>query len=136
MIKKIAPLQYAIFLYELTLKAVGNLPAGRQVKKKVNDFFEVLVKNNDSGKISEIIREFEAYEKKQRGVEDVEIISARPAGLALKRQVSGLLKDGGKSEIKETVDPDMIGGLTMIIGDTMIDGSLRRKLRELKKVLS
>ena len=126
---KITPFQYAIFLYQITLKTPD-------VKKKVNDFLGILAKNNDLGKINEIMREFEAYEKKQRGAEDVEIISARPAGQALKRQVFGLLKDGGKPEIKETADPDLIGGLTMIIGDTMIDGSLRRKLRELKKVLS
>jgi len=126
---KITPFQYAIFLYQITLKTPD-------VKKKVNDFLGILAKNNDLGKINEIMREFKAYERKQKGIKEVEIISAKPLGASAKRQISESIKDGGKSEIKETVDPDLIGGLTMIIGDTMIDGSLRRKLRELNKALS
>lgn len=127
--KKITPLQYAIFLYEMTSKAIG-------VKKKVKDFLEVLAKNNDLGKTDKIISEFEMYEKKQRGIKEVEIISAKLLRAGIKKQIAELIKDGGKSEIKESVNPDLIGGITVTIGDMMIDGSLSRKLRELHSVLS
>lgn len=127
--KKITPLQYAIFLYEIT--------SGKSdIKKNIKGFIEILVKNNDLGKIDEIIKEFEAYEKKQRGVKEAELISAEPLAAGVKKQISELMKGAGRLEIKEIVDPDMIGGLTMIIGDTMVDGSLRRKLAELKKTLA
>ncbi|MBI2041560.1 MAG: ATP synthase F1 subunit delta [Candidatus Nealsonbacteria bacterium] len=124
---KITPLQYAIFLYEITLKTTD-------IKKKVKGFLEFLARNNDLGKINKIIKEFEIYERKQKGIKEVEVISIKPLAASVKRQIAESIKNGG--EIKETVNPDLVGGLTVIIGDTMIDGSLRRKLRELNKALS
>ena len=34
--------------------------------------------------------------------------------------------------MKQKVDPELIGGFTVMIGDRMIDGSVARQLRELK----
>lgn len=127
MTKKITPLQYAIFLYEITLKRP-------EIKKQINGFLGILAKNNDLGKIDEIVKEFEKYEKKQKGIKDVEIISAKPIAKDIKTQI--LEAVGGKTEVKEVLDPDLIGGVVVTIGDMMIDGSLRRKLKELSKILS
>ena len=131
MIKKITPLQYAIFLYEITLKK-GKI----EVQKLVKDFLGILAKNNDLAKAGEIIKEFEIYERKQKGVREVEIISARPLAQELKKQIVGKLKQGGDIEVRESVNPDLLLGVVLTINDTMIDGSLRNKLRELNKVLS
>ena len=125
---KITAQQYAIFLYEITRKE-------SEVKKMTQGFLEILAKNNDLGEIDEIIREFEMYEKKQKGITGVELVSAKPIAAAVKKQISELIKDG-KPEIQESVNSDLLGGITLIIGDMMIDASLRRKLGELKKVLS
>lgn len=128
---KITPLQYAIFLYEITL---GKKE--REIGKITKDFFKILVKNNDFNKIKEIVKEFEIYEKKQKGIRDLEIISASPLALAVKKQIVKLMGGSKDLEVKETVNAELIGGLTLIMGDTMIDGSLRRKLKELNKLLS
>lgn len=129
MTKKITPYQYAIFLYEITREK-------SEIQKTIKGFIGILAKNNDLGRIDEIIREFEAYEKKQRGIREVELISAKPLSSAVKNQITELVKERGEAEIKETVNPDLLGGITLIIGDMMIDGSLRNKLRELNKLLS
>ena len=125
---KITPFQYAIFLYEITRKP-------SEVKKTTKDFLRVLLKNNDLGKIDEIVREFERYEKKQMGITEVELISAKPVAPTVKKQISELIKDG-KPEIKESLDPDLIEGMILIVGDMMVDGSIRRKLEELRKALA
>ncbi|MBI2042376.1 MAG: ATP synthase F1 subunit delta [Candidatus Nealsonbacteria bacterium] len=124
--KKITPLQYAIFLYELTSQ-------GANITKQINEFLGVLAKNNDLSKIREVINDFEKYEKRQRGAQDVEIISATPLAKDLRTQILSAI--GGKIDVKETVNPELLGGAIVTVGDTMIDGSLRRKLKELSKVL-
>ena len=128
MTKKITPLQYAIFLYEITRKP-------SETKKMTKDFLEILAKNNDLAKIDEIVNEFEKYEKKQMGITEVELISAKPVAPTVKKQISELIKDG-KPEIKESLDPDLIEGMILIVGDMMVDGSIRRKLEELRKALA
>jgi F-type H+-transporting ATPase subunit delta len=126
---KITPYQYAIFLYELSSDK-GD------IKKKIKEFIGVLEKNNDVGKIASIIKEFDAYEKKQRGVRSVEVISAKPINKEVKEAIKKAIKGKGEPEIKETVDPDVLGGLILISEDMMIDGTFRKKIRELNKSLS
>lgn len=126
---KITPFQYAVFLYEITFKK-------HEVKKIIKDFFDVLIKNNDLGKIKDIMREFEAYEKKQKGIKEIAIASAEPFSREFKKQIRAAAKGLGISAMEESINPDLIGGLTLVVGDTMIDGSLRNKLRELNKALS
>lgn len=127
--KKITPLQYAIFLYEITSRKTD-------IKKNIRGFIEILAKNNELGLVNKIIEEFEAYEKRMKGIYDVEIASAKPLESGIKKQVIDSLKNYGKIEIKESVNPDLIGGLTLTVGDMMVDGSLRSRVAELKKALS
>lgn len=129
MTKKITPFQYAIFLYEVT-------PQGVDINKRVKGFLGILAKNNDLGKAGEIIKEFEKYEKKIKGIKDVEISSAKPIAKDAKMQILEAIKNKNGLELKETVNPDLLGGIIVTIDDMMIDGSLRRKLRELSKILT
>jgi len=126
---KITPNQYAVLLYETTLEI-------RTAEKAIKGFLEILAKNNDLGKIAEIIREFEIYERKQRGVKDIEIISAKPLTREVKKQIMEDLESEGKIEVKETVNHDLLAGMIVIEGDMMTDGSLSKKLRKLSKSLS
>lgn len=126
--RKITPLQYAIFLYEITSEK-------QDIKNNIKGFVEILAKNNDFSKINEIIRRFETYDKKMKGIYDVEITSASPLESAAKKHIIESLKNYGKIEIKEAVNPGLIAGITLTIEDVMVDGSLKNKLRELEKVL-
>lgn len=125
--KKITSRQYAILLYEITFKAPD-------INKRIKGFLGILAKNNDIGKISEIIKEFEKYEKKQKGIKDVEISSAKPVSKDVKTRILKVIKN--QADVKETVNPDLLGGMIVTVDDMMIDGSLRKKLRELSKALT
>ncbi len=39
---------------------------------------------------------------------------------------------GKKIDMKVVVDPDLVGGVSVRVGDTVIDGSVARRLDELK----
>ena len=128
MIQKITPFQYAVLLYELTSD-------GKEAAKKLKAFFGFLAKNNDLGKIKQIIKEFEIYEKKRKGIREVEIASARPLAKEEKKLLLEAIGDG-KMEVIESIDENLLGGMTLTIGDMLIDGSLRKKLRELHRALA
>ncbi|HUP86252.1 MAG TPA: ATP synthase F1 subunit delta [Acidimicrobiales bacterium] len=44
-------------------------------------------------------------------------------------------RTGKKVSVKVTVDPSVLGGIIATIGDTVIDGSIRRRLDQLKESL-
>lgn len=55
----------------------------------------------------------------------------------LQRLQQALSQATGKTvEVRNIVDPDVIGGIVARIGDTVIDGSLRGRLQDLKEQLS
>ena len=57
------------------------------------------------------------------------ILYRRTARRACSRAVEAT---GKKVEVKALVDPDVMGGVVAKIGDTVIDGTIRHKLEQLK----
>ena len=42
---------------------------------------------------------------------------------------------GKRIEVKVVVDPSVLGGIVATIGDTVIDGSVRHRLEQLKETI-
>jgi len=80
---------------------------------------------------------FEAILKKMSGLVDVELTSSfeLPGDVVERVQavVSGSL--GKQTMIHVVVDPGLIGGMTLRIGDTLIDGSVRAQLAKIEEQL-
>jgi F-type H+-transporting ATPase subunit delta len=66
-----------------------------------------------------------------------EVTSAIPLNEEqLKRLGDALSKrTGQRVSVRATVDPSVLGGLIVTIGDTVIDGSVRRRLEQLRETL-
>ncbi len=71
------------------------------------------------------------------GAEVVEVTTAIPLEDKDRLELSKRLTDAVKKPIvmKTKVDKDIVGGIIIRIGDKLIDGSINRKLKELKKEL-
>ena len=63
-----------------------------------------------------------------------EVRTAVPLDDGQRRQMAEALSQatGKKVEVKALVDPTLIGGVVAKVGDTVIDGSVRRRLEQLK----
>lgn len=74
-----------------------------------------------------------AAEARQRVV--AEVRTAVPLETAQRKELADALsKATGKTvEIKPLVDPSVIGGVFAKVGDTVIDGTIRRRLEQLKE---
>jgi len=130
--KGITPEQYAVLLYEITSEAKAG-----EIDKAISEFLKMLNKQNALWMIDKIIKAFEQYDKKMSGICEVEIISAKPISKEVKEKIVKIFtKRANKIEIKEIVDPKLIGGMIIKSEDEMIDGSIKTRLLNLRKQLS
>lgn len=123
-----SPRQYAQALYE-SLKEVKE----DEVDLVFKNFYSILLRNNDLKLINKIIEKIEEIDKEERGVMEVEVTGAKEIDKDLVSKLRNLI--GKKTEIKEKVDPSLIGGLKIQINDLLIDGSIKAKLNKLKQSL-
>lgn len=101
------------------------------------EFLLVLVRKYRIGFLHEIIEEFRAQVAEARGLIVARIIAARPLTDDQRRElIARLQKKSGKTvELEESLDPALLGGVVAIMGDQIIDGSVRHSLTLLREEL-
>jgi F-type H+-transporting ATPase subunit delta len=69
--------------------------------------------------------------------EVAEVRSAVPLTADQRDRLAKALEDatGKQVEVKVVVDPSVLGGIVAQVGDTVIDGSVRHRLDQLKNAL-
>ncbi|HVT81700.1 MAG TPA: ATP synthase F1 subunit delta [Phycisphaerae bacterium] len=82
-----------------------------------------------------LVEAFDVLLKKMGGHVEVEITSAREIRPeVLERVKQAISKSESKiADIKVTLDPSLLGGMTVRIGDTLIDGSVATQLDKIKE---
>lgn len=95
----------------------------------------------DSGRIEfigEIYKLFVKYANDARGIVDVEAVTAIPLNESNKEKVlqSFVQKLGKEVHLKNTVDPTLLGGMVVKVGDRVYDGSINKQLEVLKRSLA
>lgn len=111
--------QYAVILEEITKDAEIE-----ELDKILRSFAELLQSNFHFYLADKIIEEFENIKKEKQ--EKIKVISASPLPDLLRKKL------GQYGELEESVNPDIIGGLVIKTKDTLIDGSLKTKLENVK----
>ena len=127
---KITPKQYAISLYESTIK-IDKI----QAEQRIENFVEILKKNNDLSLADKIIEQYYKYYRDQRNISKIEVTSAEKLNPELLNKI--IQKFQKQIEIKEIVDESLIGGIILRVDDNLlIDGSVKKKLKNLKKSIT
>jgi len=97
----------------------------------------LLVRKRRENLLREIVRQYDALELRGRGAEPLQITSSSqlpPAELhALVERLEKIY--GKKFEVSQRIDPSLIGGLRIMMGDRRIDGSVEGRLEELSRSL-
>ncbi len=124
---KTTPKQYAISLYEATKNANKE-----EAEKLVENFVKLLRVNNALFLSEKIIEEYYAYYRKQKGISKLKVISSEKLNSDV---INGIVKHfAGQVEMEEEIDEKLIGGIMLEINDdTLIDGSVRKKLEYIKE---
>ena len=101
------------------------------------NFVRVLAENGRLGLLPEIHEQFDALRNEREGVIEAEVVSAFELS---KPQLADLVerlekKTGKKVKAKVQLDKELIGGVKVVMGDKVIDGSARAQLGALENAL-
>jgi F-type H+-transporting ATPase subunit delta len=101
------------------------------------NFVRVLAENGRLDVLQEIRAQYEALKNEREGVVEAEVVSAFELQQS---QIADLVarlekKTGRKVRARVSVDPTLIGGVRIVLGDKVIDGSARAQLGALETAL-
>ncbi len=94
----------------------------------------MIVAAGRAGDLTEVATEVSRRAAESRQRELAEVSVAVPLDDATREQLRAALEraTGKKLELKVFVDPDVVGGVRARVGDTVIDGSLARRLDDVR----
>lgn len=101
------------------------------------NFAKLLVSRQRSLDARSIVKAFDGMADAYEGIIDAQITTAVPLEAAqkaaLEQQIASAV--GKRIRLTTAVEPGIVGGLVVRVGDQLIDGSVRAKLRNLRRQL-
>ena len=87
--------------------------------------------------LPKIIKHIEINFKNRQGIIDIDVISPIHLEPQLINEISNFIKNkhSKKAIINEVIDPKLIAGIKLKIGNTILDGTVSNKLKKLKNNL-
>jgi F-type H+-transporting ATPase subunit delta len=115
-------------------KLVSRLGASRIIR----NFLFVVVDNQRAHLLPEIVETFEHVLQQRQGVAEAEVVSAVELSSKQKSTLQLALErlTGKKVQAKYTLEPGLLGGAVVRIGDTIYDGSVKNRLDVLRASLA
>jgi F-type H+-transporting ATPase subunit delta len=98
-------------------------------------FFEIITRKNRESILVNIARDFHNAYNEYKGIGKAQVITTIPLDAQLRGEFEKLVrKYEGKNQVElvEKVDPGLIGGFVLNVGDRQVDASVRSKLKSLK----
>jgi F-type H+-transporting ATPase subunit delta len=135
------PYLRAVLLQPLVSEAKKNqviLDAfGDRVTATSLNFIKLLVRKRREDLIDECIHEFRALVAEMQNRVDAVAVTAVPMTAAQTERLTRSLQQftGKNVHLTTSIDPSMLGGTVVRLGDTVIDGSVRGRLARLEQQL-
>jgi len=110
---------------------------GGRLTAEVENFVRVLTQNDRLALLPEIREQFEMLKNEREGVIEAQVESAFELSDAQLKDIVQRLekKTGRKVRAHVSVDRELIGGVRIVLGDKVIDGSARAQLAALETAL-
>jgi len=96
---------------------------------------DLLIDNKRLSILNDVAKKYTILFDKLKGIEVAIVTTAVPLTEALNKQVLSKVKEitGKEATIENTINPDIIGGFILRIGDVQYDASIANKLQGLKR---
>jgi F-type H+-transporting ATPase subunit delta len=106
-----------------------------KVQPMVISFFNIMVNKGRAGVLYGTAKEFVNLYNQDKGIVKAKVTSAVALTEENKKQLVDVVKAATKGEVilEAKVDPKLIGGFILQVGDRQFDASLNSKLNKLKK---
>ena len=131
------------------LRTFFNLPQFRREEKRrilslafegkigrpVLGLLHVLVEKRREPLLDNVVEEFDQYRDRHEGRVQARVVTARKLDDDLRAALQAALEQRTQKSVvlTETVDPEVLGGLRVNVGDRVLDGTLRRSLQDLRR---
>jgi len=114
-----------------TLKAIFSSNVSPLTISSIN----LLIDNNRLDILNEVAEKYTIIYDELKGKEIAKITTAIPLNSELNNQVLDKVKEitGKKASIENIINPDILGGFILRIGDIQYDASIANKLQSLKR---
>jgi F-type H+-transporting ATPase subunit delta len=98
----------------------------------------LMVRRGRPGAIEPMVARFGELLRRERGIALAQVRTALPIDDAQRSAIAARLAEltGERIEMTETVDPALIGGIAVRIGDRLYDASVRSRLERLRARLT
>lgn len=108
------------------------------ISEALFSFLMLVVSKHRIQYLLSITDEFRLLVKEDQGIIQARLITARSIDQALGEEIRQELEKntGKKAEMQVDIDPGLIGGIVIILGDRIIDRSIRYQLNQLKERMS
>jgi F-type H+-transporting ATPase subunit delta len=97
--------------------------------------FEIITRKNREEVLYEVAKAFHELYNRYKNIHVAHVTTTFPLDDSLRarfRQMAGETL-GKKVELEERIDPDLIGGFILRVGDRQIDQSIKSKLQKLEQ---
>ncbi len=111
---------------------------GTQVSELLTNFLKLLIDKKRSDVMVEVYGDYKKLVEAQKGLVVAKVESVIPLEAnEIKNLEAKLNQVTGKTvTVNNVINPDIMGGLVVKVGDKVIDGSIKRKLENLKHELA
>jgi ATP synthase F1 delta subunit len=116
-------------------KKTGLASALEGADPVVENFLGLLIENHRMPALFRVRREFDQMWREVNKLLPVQITSAVELDTAVTQQIGDEIgrQTGRTVELTSTVDPDVLGGLVVRVGNSILDASIRTRLERLRK---
>jgi F-type H+-transporting ATPase subunit delta len=112
--------------------------AKADLPENAKNFLRTVIENGRLSALPEIAAQFRALKNSQSGSSDAIVYSAFPIPAATLGDVAGALEKrfGRKLNVTVAEDPSLIGGIRVVVGDEVLDTSVKARLEQMKVALT
>jgi F-type H+-transporting ATPase subunit delta len=105
---------------------------------QAQNFLRTVIDNGRIAALPEIAAQFRALKNAQLGSFDAVVYSAFEVDSASLADLSGVLEKrfGRKLNLHVELQPDLIGGIRVVVGDEVLDTSVKARLEQMKIALT
>lgn len=110
---------------------------GDRVSTPVRNLIQLLLQRGRIEALPRVAAEFRRLDDKRQSITHATAVSAAELTDDETRALTARLEQstGGRIELEVEVDPSLLGGIVVRVGDRMIDGSVRGRLERLRNQL-